>query len=189
MDRKTRDVTATVSNAQICPECGSGSVVTRLEKQRFPYGEGSESVELEVSVPVRKCSECGFEYLDDAAEDIRHEAVCRHLGVFTPDEIRQVREAYGFSRAEFARLTRLGEATLTRWENGALIQNHAYDQFLGLLRFPENVRRLQRDRSTTADSDPHPRVSVVSYSFRAIKVEPRLREDQKHFHLHRRAAA
>lgn len=71
---------------------------SRLERQRFPYGEGTEAVELEVLVPVRTCSECGFEYLDDSAEEIRHEAVCRHLGVLTPHEIQQLRKAYGFSR-------------------------------------------------------------------------------------------
>jgi hypothetical protein len=49
------------------------------------------------------------------------------------------------SRAEFSRLTRIGEASLGRWEKGLLIQNHAHDQFLYLLKFPENVARL-RDR-------------------------------------------
>jgi putative zinc finger/helix-turn-helix YgiT family protein len=159
-----------------------------LENQRFPYGEGSEAVELEVLVPVQKCSKCGFEYIDDAAEDIRHEAVCRHLGVLTPDEIREVREEYGFSRAEFSRLSRLGEATLTRWENGSLIQNNAYDQFLRLLRYPENIRRLQVSTTTTARSRVREMATLDSYRFRAIKVEPGLREEQRIFRLHIRQA-
>ena len=43
---------------------------------------------------------------------IRHEAVCRHLGVLAPGEIRALRREHGMSRAAFARLTGFGEATL-----------------------------------------------------------------------------
>lgn len=178
-----------VAEEQCCPECGSAGVSTRLETQRFPYGEGTDAAELEVSVPVRKCSECGFEYLDDAAEAIRHEAVCRHLGVLTPDEIRQIREDYGFSRAEFARLTRLGEATLNRWENGILVQNQAYDRYLRLLRFPENVRRLQSKITLEVRHSSDSVISLTSYRFRALKDEANVRRDQTNFQLHKRAAS
>jgi putative zinc finger/helix-turn-helix YgiT family protein len=177
------------SEEQPCPECGSTRVSTRIERQRFPYGEGAEAVELEALVPVTRCSECGFEFLGESAEAIRHEAVCRHLGVLNPDEIREIREEYGFSRAEFSRLTRLGEATLNRWENGILVQNQAYDRFLRLLSFPENVRRLQV--ATTAES-PHSSGSVVSlaaYRFRALKDEANVRREQTNFQLHKRAAS
>ena len=47
------------------------------------------------------------------------------------------------TRAAFAEMTRLGEASLARWEKGLLIQNPANDQLLYLLRFPENVERLR----------------------------------------------
>ena len=47
------------------------------------------------------------------------------------------------SRAVFSRLTRIGEASLGRWENGLLIQNLAYDHLLYLLTFPENLERLK----------------------------------------------
>ena len=74
---------------------------------------------------------------------MRHEAVCRHLGVLTPKEIIAIRKSYGMSRAVFARLTGIGEASLARWENGLLIQSPAYDRFLFLLTFPENLERLK----------------------------------------------
>ena len=176
------------SEEQCCPECGSTRVSTRLERQRFPYGEGSEAVELEAVVPVTKCSECGFEYLDDSAEAIRHEAVCRHLGVLNPDEIRRIREEYGFSRAEFSRLTRLGEATLNRWENGILVQNQAYDRFLRLLRFPENVRRLQTKATLESPLSSGLVISLAAYRFRTLKDEANVRREEKNFQLHKRAA-
>jgi DNA-binding transcriptional regulator YiaG len=68
----------------------------------------------------------------------------------TPREVEAVRAGLGMTRAAFADLTRLGEASLARWEKGRLIQNPANDQLLYLLRFSENVERL-RSRATTAD--------------------------------------
>jgi DNA-binding transcriptional regulator YiaG len=68
----------------------------------------------------------------------------------TPREVEAVRTRLRMTRAAFADLTRLGEASLARWEKGLLIQNPANDQLLYLLLFPENVERL-RSRVTTAD--------------------------------------
>jgi transcriptional regulator with XRE-family HTH domain len=71
--------------------------------------------------------------------------------VLAPREVAALRARYDLSRAQFARLTHLGEATIARWERGELIQNAAYDQFLHLLSFPENIQRLRdRNESPTA---------------------------------------
>jgi DNA-binding transcriptional regulator YiaG len=95
-------------------------------------------------VPLRRCRDCGFEFLDSVAEERQHDAVCRHLGVMTPAEIRQIRQKAGsLSRGEFAKISRVGEASLGRWERGELIQNAANDQLLYLLTFPENLNRLR----------------------------------------------
>ena len=120
---------------------------------RFPYGNGDTATELTAKVPVRICRECGEKFLDDESEDLMHEAVCRHLGVMTPREVRAIRRQSGnLSRAELASITRLGEATLGRWERGELIQNVAYDHFLYLLTYPENRIRLQQ-RVCRAESE------------------------------------
>ena len=129
-----------------CPSCGHNVVQTAEIEHKFPYRQGDQIVELCATIPLRRCLECGFEFLDSEAEVIQHNAVCRHLGVMTPDEVRAVRQRSGATlRGEFARITRLGEATIGRWERGELIQNAANDQLLHLLTFPENVVRL-RDR-------------------------------------------
>ncbi len=131
-------------DAPSCPDCESDRVVTEWIDHRFPYGREETSVELSARVPVRRCEECGDQFLDAEAEDLMHEAVCRHLGVMTPREVRDIRrQSGGLSRAEFARITRLGEATIGRWERGELIQNAAYDQLLYLLTFPENLVRIR----------------------------------------------
>ena len=43
-----------------------------------------------------------------------------------------------------ASVTKIGEASLGRWEAGSMIQGLAYDQFLFLLQHAENMERLQQ---------------------------------------------
>jgi DNA-binding transcriptional regulator YiaG len=126
-----------------CPNCGSQSVATRKVVDRFTYGTGADAVQLEAEVPFHRCAECAFEYTDAEAEDRHHEAVCRHLNVLFPEEIRELRDSYDMTRAEFAQATRIGEASLGRWETGQLIQNPANDNYLYLLNFRDNWERLK----------------------------------------------
>ena len=116
-----------------CDMCGTPGLRTELVRDPFIYGAGDDGVELVVDIPVRTCSSCGS-YTVDQAEDIRHDEVCRHLGVLTPGEIRDLRAKLGLSRAELARITGLGESSVARWETGEVIQNAGNDRYLRLLR-------------------------------------------------------
>ena len=129
-------------NPLVCPQCGGRRVATMSEVHTFTYGAGQDAVELSAKVPVRSCEDCSFAFLDHVGEDICHEAVCQHLGVMGPSRIRSLRKLYGRSQAEFARITKLGEATLSRWERGIVVQNQAYDNYLYLLGFKENMERI-----------------------------------------------
>jgi DNA-binding transcriptional regulator YiaG len=126
-----------------CPNCDSSDVKTTLETDRFDYGIGQDATTLEAEIPLRTCASCGFEYTDSEAEDIRHEVVCRHLGLLTPSEIEAIRNHFGPTRAEFASRSRIGEASLARWEAGQIFQNAANDNYIYLLAFMENWQRLQ----------------------------------------------
>ena len=136
-----------------CPQCEEkGAVTTSLYLHTFRYGSGESTVDLTVELPLRRCSSCEFEFLDDEAERLEHEAICAHLGVLSPKEIRGIREAYGLSRNEFAQVTGLGEATLNRWENGIKIQTLANDRYLRLLALPLNMPILKRFGSSAQTS-------------------------------------
>src|SRR6266540_2967640 len=110
------------SGQEQCPQCGQHTVETRTEHDMFRYGTGDAAVDLNALVPVHRCTSCGFEYTDAAAEEARHEAVCRHLGILNPRQVIGIRKFYGLTRAEFAAVTRFGEASLARWETGAITQ-------------------------------------------------------------------
>lgn len=129
-----------------CPNCGKPSIRTVRETQTVAYGRGKDSIEIPVQLPVRTCTQCGFQYTDEQAEDIRHDAICHHLGLMTPGEIAALRRRHNMTRSEFAELTGFGEASLARWETGKLIQNAANNQFLYLLSFESNMEHLRNRR-------------------------------------------
>jgi DNA-binding transcriptional regulator YiaG len=165
-----------------CPNCGTLGVQTRFANDKFKYGLGSEAVQLEVKIPFRRCPHCQFEYTDAEAEDIRHEVICRHLQRMIPDEVAGVRKRYNLRRDVFAARTRLGEASLARWESGQLIQNAAYDNYLYLLTFKENMRRLEErffgGGSSVEASPNHPGESIKNG--RKTRYQKQKKQSKKH---------
>ena len=142
----------------LCFECDEPAG-TDWRKHTFTYGSGNGAVDLTVEIPIWTCGSCGFEFLDHEAETLKHEAVCAHLGVLSPQAIRDIRRMHdNMSRAAFSKMTGLGQATLNRWENGILIQNRANDRYLRLLasragkRFVLSSRRPARSKVQTSRS-------------------------------------
>ena len=138
------DTTAADDTQEVgtCFECDAPAR-TEWRDHAFTYGVGGSAAELSVKIPVRVCGACGAEFCDHEAETLEHEAVCAHLGVLPPRDVRRIRDLHGLTRAAFARVTGLGEATLSRWENGILIQNRANDRYLRLLAYPGNLPLLE----------------------------------------------
>ncbi|MCY3770129.1 MAG: type II toxin-antitoxin system MqsA family antitoxin [Gammaproteobacteria bacterium] len=171
----------TVQTNPTCPLCGGVEVTTSWTSFAFNYGSGESMAELTESIPTRLCVVCKFEYLDEEAERLKHDAVCRHLGVLTPTEIRRIRKEYNLTRAKFAQLTGFGEASLNRWENGLSIQTHAYDQYLRLLRNPSNIRELELKGSISGT--PSQTAALPRGRFRALNLTDSLLKAQKSFQL------
>ena len=168
-----------------CAQCGAESVDTVEHRHTFRYGAGEAAADLTVDLPVRRCTTCGFEYLNQESEKIKLEAICEHLGVLSPSGIRRIRERYGMTQAEFAAVTGLGTATLVRWENGSMNHTRAYDRYMRLLESPEVMRRLKR---LVQPSIPRSDAAAnVDMRWRAQAVTDDLRREQKAFPLRRAA--
>ena len=148
---KTKARPEAVKSEFDCPLCGATQVKTSITPYTFVYGSGDTAEKLNVDVPVRRCDSCDIDYLDEEGERIKHEAICRHLGVLSPREIWHIRKKFSNTRTSFAEVTGLEEASLNRWENGLSIQTHANDRYLRLLEYPDNMRRL----ATIADPNAH----------------------------------
>ncbi len=172
----------------VCPSCGSDDISSTQETEVFTYGAGDNAAQLSVTVPVHHCANCGLSYTGDDAEMLRHEAVCAHLGVLSPREIRAIRERYGLSQAEFAEITKIGKASLSRWEGALLIQNQANDNLLFLLQMPENLERLKAraQHGGKADSGKQGKVIPFRGRFRVVRETDiaRLTEEAAQFELY-----
>jgi DNA-binding transcriptional regulator YiaG len=82
-------------------------------------------------------------YTGEDAEELRHEAVCRHLGRLTPGEIKAIRESYCLTQEKFAEDSGFGVASIKRWELGNQIQSESANNLLLLLRTPRNFLLVQ----------------------------------------------
>ena len=127
----------------MCPSCEEFQVTTTNAHIEFPFGVGEAAVTLVAVVPLHVCAACDLEYFDDSAERIKHEAVCAHLSLLTPTRIQGIRKKHDLSRTEFCRITKIGEATLARWERGELLQSAGYDRYLRLLEDPQILARVR----------------------------------------------
>jgi putative zinc finger/helix-turn-helix YgiT family protein len=168
---------ASWGDASPCPSCGSADIETLPSIESFEYGDSDPSVVLQAYIPARKCRACGFEYADHQADVARHEAVCHHLHVLTPVEIKAIRLAHKLKRKEFAALTGFGDATLARWESGALIQNLANDRFLRALRHSK-VYEVVCAEAGSQDFSPQPK---KTFGFRCVRDVERLRGQAQGF--------
>lgn len=177
--------TVNVSEEVRCPDC-DGAAKTRHHRHVFSYGRGRSAADITVDLPVRHCGACGFEFLDAEGERLKHEAVCWHLGVLTPREVGEIRSRHGMTRAAFAAITGLGEASLGRWETGAGIQSHANDRYLRLLAQPDGVSRLSSVLRSMAEGQGArgpAKAEPTESRFLSLQVNADVRRDQSNFRL------
>jgi putative zinc finger/helix-turn-helix YgiT family protein len=130
-----------------CPSCGHQPLVARRIRDEFEYGPDEDRITIVADdVPVLACQnpECGEILYGPEAAAVRHQAICRALGLLSPAEIKALRERLGPGQDDFARLTGIGVATLSRWERGRLLQTRALDRYLHLLAaLPQAARVLE----------------------------------------------
>ena len=130
-----------------CGKCGQKAMqlatvpyMTTIEHDNRAY-----RVELpNLSVP--QCANCQALSLDEEADRQISAAFRRVARLLTPEEICLGREKLGFTQEQFANLLGVSEATISRLEAGAQIQQRAMDRFLRVcLASPAVVDQLRKD--------------------------------------------
>lgn len=129
-----------------CPVCG-GSVRHVRESQDVRIGTRSVSVDAE----VLKCADCEEVFLApsqmDELQRRASETIRRAEGLMMPEEIRELRESFRYTQAEFEHLLGVGPKTVVRWERGTVFQNAATDTLLRVLaNVPGAAQYLARER-------------------------------------------
>jgi len=121
-------------SADACPVCGT-PMKEKRGKLTFPVnGE-------DVRVPDATHLACPRRHdpvlRADDARRLRERALDLYrskYGLRTGEDIRSLRERLGLTQAELARLLRLGQNTLSRWEAGRNVQMAAMDVLMRVLR-------------------------------------------------------
>ncbi len=117
-----------------CPKCGSpmnekkGSLTLPVNGEEIAVAESPH-----MSCP--KCHEVVLRLGD--ARKLRQRALEMYrqmYGLLSADEIRSIRERFGITQAELARLLRLGANTISRWEVGRNVQTASMDMLLRVIR-------------------------------------------------------
>lgn len=129
-----------------CPDCGhsgDGALVRRRVNHRWEEGV-EEKRRYSAEIDVIACAKCGAQVIDEYARIQQHEVWCTENGLLGPRAIRDLRSSLKLSQEDFAKLLRLGPASIRRWERGAIVQNAALDSLMRLLQRSENVADLAR---------------------------------------------
>src|SRR5881397_3051470 len=135
-----------------CGKCGQKAMrlATVAYATTIEHDGRSYRVELP-TLTVPQCANCLAISIDDEADQQISAAFRREARLLAPEEIRKGREKLGLTQKEFANLLGVSEATISRWEPGAQIQQRAMDRFLRLcLASPAAVELLQSDFQPSA---------------------------------------
>ncbi len=134
-------------NSDICPICGTGTIKVEKRPETFEYKGQTLTLEL----TVYSCDVCGEGFLDD--EEMRkHQKTIKDFqrrvdGLLTSEEIRQIREKYGLSQRELARILGVAEKSIAKYEAGLVAQSRAMDNLLRIIgEFPEVLEFLKRSK-------------------------------------------
>jgi len=106
-----------------------------MRLETFPYGIriDHDGRKYDVQIPdftAPKCGNCGELSLDETASAQIDSAFRRQAGLLTPAEIREGRQGLGLKQEDFAEQLGLAVATVSRWENGAQVQQRSLDKFM-----------------------------------------------------------
>jgi len=117
-----------------CPECGT-PMREKRGKLKLPVNGEEITVPEATHLSCPKCQEVVLRA--DDARRLRHRALEIYrgkYGLLSAEEIRSIRERFGLTQAELARLLRLGGNTISRWEAGRNVQTAAMDMLLRMIR-------------------------------------------------------
>jgi HTH-type transcriptional regulator/antitoxin MqsA len=129
---------------EACPVCGT-LMVEKRGRLRLPVNGEEITVPSAAHLKCPKCHEVVLRSQD--ARRLSEDAIAmyrRKHDLLSAGQIRAIRERFGLTQAEFARLLRLGANTLSRWEVGRNAQTEAMDTLLRLIRdLPGTIEYLR----------------------------------------------
>jgi putative zinc finger/helix-turn-helix YgiT family protein len=110
---------------------------------------------------VARCRACGEISFTLETDDQINRALRAQLGLLQPQQIKELR-GRRFKQQELADLLGIAPETISRWENGAVIQSRAMDNLVRLFFSVPEVERALRNPVRLSCATPRPRLSRKS---------------------------
>ncbi|AEE92464.1 putative zinc finger/helix-turn-helix protein,YgiT family [Tepidanaerobacter acetatoxydans Re1] len=127
---------------KFCYVCGKEQDTKIITKEEVSIIRGEE---IKSESHIRICSFCKEELFDEELDEENiqrtYDIYRKKYGILSPDEIKEVREQYGLSQRLFAKLLNIGEASIARYETGALPEKSLSNMIM-LLKEPRNMKLL-----------------------------------------------
>jgi len=135
-----------------CPECGK----VEVEPATIAYdAEVKHDGRLHTfhipALQVNKCASCGEILFSAVTDDLISDALRQHLGLLSPQQIRDALRFLGLKQKEFGERIGVAPETISRWITGTHIQSRAMDNLMRLFFAFAEVRsaltRSEADKS------------------------------------------
>jgi HTH-type transcriptional regulator/antitoxin MqsA len=121
-------------------------MIERRGPLKLPVNGEDVAVPSAVHMSCPKCGEIVLRFAD--ARRLQQDAIAIYRqkhGLLSASDIKGIRERYGLTQGEFARLLHLGANTISRWEAGRNVQTEAMEMLLRLIRdLPGSLDYLRR---------------------------------------------
>lgn len=149
------------TNKIVCPHKN-----TIVKEKRETYRVKGEDITVDAN--VKTCLDCGEELLDMEldTENLKkaYEKYRTKYGIVSADDIIALRKKYGLSQRAFALLIGCTQATIVRYEKGAL-PNKTYDSVIKFLSDPANMKAAVSQHRNELDSRE---LAKIEQAFNAV---------------------
>ncbi len=114
-----------------CPKCRQQRLVE--VSQAYSTSRDHDGRTYPIVIPnleLLLCEACGNRIIPAKSDDQLSDALRLAAGLLSPQELRNGRRQLGLTQERMANDLGIAEATLSRWETGAQIQQRAFDKLL-----------------------------------------------------------
>ncbi len=136
-----------------CPSCESEQELEHVRRRETVTVRGEK---IEVQASYWRCRACGEEFEGPDGHDEVAQAYKLYRakkGLMQPEEIKRLREEYGLTQGELAKILGFGAVTLSRYETG-MLQTAAQDRILQMLRDPRAFWSMLKQAGDAGDISP-----------------------------------
>ncbi|MDP2322835.1 MAG: DUF4065 domain-containing protein [Gammaproteobacteria bacterium] len=145
-----------------CPRCEEERSFHSVRRTQEYCVRG---MKLNLDMDVEVCDVCGETLYDEQREQgivvSAFDQYRRHKGLLSPGEIKAIRDRYALSQRSFAHLLGMSEATINRYEGGAL-QEETHDTMIRLASKPEAILELVERRGSELSAKQRERVIAAA---------------------------